>query len=296
MDLLPLREKSHSRPFSAGAQRVYTSSNPLTFQPNHQDHNIQLYFYRLHNIFTKTLSCQSILPSRLPTSTSTSFIRSLLPRLLHIIIAALQLQFTIDSTKRVTPYSPSTETGYGRIIQEDFFLLSNLQENISITSSNLSPPHIKMTIDMDWSPSFCLACDRQTDDKAYCSEACRLAEYDASSNAGSTASSPASPRAPMSWPAAKEAYNGYYMEPTYNFRSSKTSTSSRSSTQRTMSTPVTTKPILSPSNSQSSLFSMQSTQSASTESSQLSEESRRALREYASAFDQSRYSRRQSAH
>jgi hypothetical protein len=53
--------------------------------------------------------------------------------------------------------------------------------------------------------------------------------------------------------------------------------------------------VLTPSSSQSSLFSMQSTHSSiSAEPIQLSDESRKALRAYASSFDQSRYSRRQS--
>jgi hypothetical protein len=160
---------------------------------------------------------------------------------------------------------------------------------------------------MDWSPAFCLACDRQTDGKVYCSEACRLAEYDAGSNAGSAASSPISPRAPMSWPATRPANNGFYMEPAYNFSTAKpygTTPSPRAATfyrTRPQSSPVsyTSKPVLTPSSSQSSLFSMQSTQSSastSAEPSQLSDESRRALRAYASSFDQSRYSRRQSTH
>lgn len=34
-----------------------------------------------------------------------------------------------------------------------------------------------MTNGMEWSNSFCLACDKQTDGDVYCSEACRLAEY-----------------------------------------------------------------------------------------------------------------------
>jgi hypothetical protein len=52
---------------------------------------------------------------------------------------------------------------------------------------------------------------------------------------------------------------------------------------------------LTPSSSQSSLFSMQSSTSlTSTEPVHLSDESKRALRAYASSFDQSRYQRRQS--
>lgn len=161
-----------------------------------------------------------------------------------------------------------------------------------------------MTFDMDWSPDFCLACDRQTDGNVYCSEACRLAEYEkSSSNAGSTASSPTSPRG-LSWPTTRPSNNGFYMEPAYNFSNAQpygTTPPLRTpqfyQPSRPQSSPVTfnTKPILTPSSSQSSLFSMRSTTSSTAaEPVQLSDESRKALRAYASSFDQSRYSRRQS--
>ena len=158
-----------------------------------------------------------------------------------------------------------------------------------------------MTFDMEWSPAFCLACDRQTDGNVYCSEACRLAEYENASTAGSPASSPTSPRAPVSWSAARQPSNGFFMEP-YNFHNAQpygTTPSPRNSqfsySARPKSSPVVSKATLTPSSSQSSLFSMQSTHSStSTEPIQLSDESRKALRAYASSFDQSRYSRRQS--
>ncbi|RFU31889.1 hypothetical protein B7463_g4448, partial [Scytalidium lignicola] len=156
-----------------------------------------------------------------------------------------------------------------------------------------------MTWDMDWSPDFCLACDRQTDGKAYCSEACRLSEYEGAH--GSTASSPAPSR--NSWPSHKG--NGFYLPPAYNFSTARpygTTPSPRASyfpkTSRPQSSlePLSTRPTLTPSSSQSSLFSMQSTASSSiSEPLQLSEESRKALKAYASSFDQSRYQRRGSA-
>jgi hypothetical protein len=164
-----------------------------------------------------------------------------------------------------------------------------------------------MSFNMDWSPDFCLACDRQTDGNVYCSEACRLAEYEkSSSNAGSTASSPTSPRG-VSWPTARRSNNGFYMEPAYNFSNAQpygTTSSPRTShfyqPSKPQASPITynSKPVLTPSSSQSSLFSMQSTStttSTAVEPSQLSDESRKALRAYASSFDQSRYSRRQSS-
>jgi hypothetical protein len=53
---------------------------------------------------------------------------------------------------------------------------------------------------------------------------------------------------------------------------------------------------LTPSSSQSSLFSMQSNVSTSSEQSHLSEQAKKELRAYASSFDRSRYQRRQSAY
>jgi hypothetical protein len=164
-----------------------------------------------------------------------------------------------------------------------------------------------MTTDMDWSPDFCLACDRQTDGNVYCSEACRLAEYEvASSTTVSLASSPTSARSPVSWSTTKPSNNGFYMEPAYNFSKAQpygTTPSSRASnfyqSARPQTSPVSysSKPVLTPSSSQSSLFSMQSNASSTaSEPAQLSDESRKALRAYASSFDQSRYSRRQSTH
>ncbi|KAG9249016.1 hypothetical protein BJ878DRAFT_199376 [Calycina marina] len=160
-----------------------------------------------------------------------------------------------------------------------------------------------MSFDMDWSPSFCLACDRQTEGRVYCSEDCRLAEYEqASSNAGSTASSPVPPRAPVSWPTTKTS-NGFYMEPAYNFSKaqpygvSRLVSSQSPSKSSTTTTTTSSRPILTPSSSHSSLLSLKSTASATAgEPAQLSDESRKALCAYASSFDQSRYSRRQSAH
>lgn len=162
---------------------------------------------------------------------------------------------------------------------------------------------------MDWSHSFCLACDRQTEGSVYCSEACRLAEYEVASHAGSTASSPTAARSSVSWPVTKQSNNGFFMEPAYNFGNAQpygTTPSPRSShffqTSRPQSSPGTlgsSQTILTPSSSQSSLFSMQSTHSSTSTSSepiQLSDESRKALRAYASSFDQSRYQRRQSTH
>ncbi|OBT82322.1 hypothetical protein VE02_08190 [Pseudogymnoascus sp. 03VT05] len=154
-----------------------------------------------------------------------------------------------------------------------------------------------MAQEIDWSPSYCLACDRQTDTSAYCSESCRLAEYESS----------ASPSSSPSWPSHSHSHTPFQLPSAYDF-SRKTSSAIRPAVharahsqpqprqlqqQATYSVPrLQTRPVLTPSSSQSSLFSMQSGASVGEV---VSEEARRELRGYASAFDQSRYQRRQSA-
>ena len=158
-----------------------------------------------------------------------------------------------------------------------------------------------MSHNMDWSPDFCLACDRQTDGSAYCGEACRLADYE-KANSGSEASSPTSQRGSIQWPTARPS-NNFYLPPAYNFAAYKSppyssTRASQSSTSRPQSSPTvaSSKPLLTPSSSQSSLFSMRSSSSASSEPAQLTEEAQRELRAYASSFDRSRYQRRQSTY
>jgi len=148
--------------------------------------------------------------------------------------------------------------------------------------------------DMDWSPEYCLACDRQTDGSAYCSETCRLAEYERAAS-GSEASSPASNHGQSSW-AGRNTHatsNNFYLPSAYDF--SKPTRSQRAQTQPTQYA----RRGLTPSSSQSSLFSMQSHTStsssgSSTDQTLMSEEAKKELRAYNSSFDQSRYNRRHS--
>ncbi|KFY77562.1 hypothetical protein V499_03075 [Pseudogymnoascus sp. VKM F-103] len=142
--------------------------------------------------------------------------------------------------------------------------------------------------DMDWSPTFCLACDRQTSGNAYCGEDCRLAEY-GGANTGSEASSPASHQASISWPSKPS--NNFYVPSAYDVTKRPSTSSSH---PRPQTQPIYTRPVLTPSSSQSSLFSMQSSSSTSSEQVQLSDKARRELRGYASSFDQFRNHRRQS--
>lgn len=157
-----------------------------------------------------------------------------------------------------------------------------------------------MAQEIDWSPSYCLACDRQTDTGAYCSESCRLAEYETF----------ASPSSSPSWPTSRSPFQ---LPSAYDFSQRSSASTNTTAHARAHSQPLArqatyppvtrqpaytvtrpaARPLLTPSSSQSSLFSMQS--AASGGSDLVSDEARRELRGYASAFDQSRYQRRQSA-
>ncbi|MCJ1361684.1 hypothetical protein MMC16_000784 [Acarospora aff. strigata] len=165
-----------------------------------------------------------------------------------------------------------------------------------------------MTAEMDWSPDFCLACDRQSSSGAYCSQACRLADIE---KAGSEPVSPTSPRPPASWASScLGTGSGFFLPPAVNFAAYKppSMASSSSATFRTPSTSATqpsyfsgqvprsqttptssidspSKRALTPSSSRTSLSSIQTT---STQEGQLSDQARSELRGYASSFDQVR--------
>ncbi|KAF5027679.1 hypothetical protein F66182_163 [Fusarium sp. NRRL 66182] len=149
-----------------------------------------------------------------------------------------------------------------------------------------------------WAHSFCLACDKQVQSStdAYCSESCRLADFEKTSTTSSQASSPGLASPSYQW-SSKSSSPGFYLSPVYDFSNAKPYGS------RHMSQP-TFKPYgteqstsntrtLTPSSSHSSLCSMQST-STTGESSQLSDKARKELRAYAVSFEQVRTQRRRS--
>lgn len=143
----------------------------------------------------------------------------------------------------------------------------------------------------DWTYQFCLGCDKQTDGATYCSEACRLADYEkTSSTTSSAASSPLMSGPPLDWTLAADLSttknpDGYF-SPAYDFALA------QSSTQRE------TTYTLSPSASHTSLCSMRSTSSSSAglDAAQLSEKAAKELREYARSFESVRLQRRRSSH
>lgn len=141
-----------------------------------------------------------------------------------------------------------------------------------------------------WTHSFCLACDKQvhSSTEAYCSESCRLADFDKNSTPSSQASSPGF--SPPSYPwTSKSNASGMYLSPAYDFNNAKP--------YGTASKPTKTEQLtarsLTPSSSHSSLCSMQST-STTGELSLLSDKARKELRAYAVSFDAVRMQRRRS--
>ncbi|RKU47404.1 hypothetical protein DL546_007686 [Coniochaeta pulveracea] len=149
---------------------------------------------------------------------------------------------------------------------------------------------------LDWTHNFCLSCDKQTDGTTYCSESCRLADYEKTASTPSSGmSSPALADGDASsfpWTFSKPTTSSrpLYLAPAYDFSSARPYGSS----PRTRSTDsaYSSKP-LSPSNSHCSLSSMRSSSSTSS-TTQLSDKTTRELRAYAYSFDAVRLQRRKS--
>jgi ECL1/2/3 zinc binding proteins len=170
-------------------------------------------------------------------------------------------------------------------IRRVFLIISSFHQSFD---SYLTMPSF-----MDWSPDYCLSCDKQTSGDAYCSQACRLADLEASGSA------PPSPMNTESSPFG--APTGFYLPPpidwsAYRHNSSNRVQASRPAAQHTPSnfysrysitSPVkiqaSPKRTLTPSTSRTSLSSLGS--SASAESVNMSEDIRSELRSYASSFD-----------
>ncbi|KAL2143911.1 hypothetical protein VTI28DRAFT_9899 [Corynascus sepedonium] len=146
----------------------------------------------------------------------------------------------------------------------------------------------------DWEHQFCLGCDKQTDGATYCSESCRLADYEKtspsspSSAPSSTAGSPASSSFPIDWMLSRPTTTSstkFYLSPAYDFALAQPVTRRGSTQSQT----------LSPSASHASLCSMRSNSSAGLDAAQLSEKAARELRAYARSFESVRLQRRRSA-
>ncbi|KAK3989846.1 hypothetical protein QBC44DRAFT_78792 [Cladorrhinum sp. PSN332] len=123
----------------------------------------------------------------------------------------------------------------------------------------------------DWDHQFCLGCDKQTEESTYCSESCRIADYEKTS-----------PSSGVSSPAFNQ--QKFYLTPFYEF-----SPFSSSATTRT----------LSPCPSHTSLSSLRSNSSStstttSAQQQQMAERSAKELRAYARSFESVRLQRRRS--
>lgn len=170
-----------------------------------------------------------------------------------------------------------------------------------INSTLFTHQHINtlLTMSSDWAHAFCLTCDKQTDGTTYCSESCRLADYETTSS--TTSSGPSSPSFTGSsypWSFSKPATSStkFYLSPAYDFttRQPYGSTTQTSSTKRNDSLTPPNR-ILSPSSSHSSLCSMRSSSSAGADAAQqLSEKAKKELLAYASSFENVRSQRRRS--
>jgi len=169
-----------------------------------------------------------------------------------------------------------------------------------------------MTTELDWSHDFCLSCDRQIAEGAYCSQACRLADLE---KAGSS-----EPQTPMNFSSSasstasytSSSSAGFYLPPAVNFAAYKTTTrldSAPTSPNYYSTTPNSyfyhasppsaaygagspSKRSLSPSSSRSSLSSISSTQPTQGLSAQAAHE----LKGYVSSFDQTRDRKRRLTH
>lgn len=156
-------------------------------------------------------------------------------------------------------------------------------------------------MELNWAPDYCLACDKQTECETYCSQSCRLADLEKSSNWSGSAS-PITP----SWTSSdSNRGSGFYLSPAFNFaaykapptiptwpvsgQSASQQTSYFSPTSASQNAPSRT---LSPSSSRSSLNSTSTTSSTSSHQTSLSEQARTELRGYTNSFDNTRNWRR----
>lgn len=152
-----------------------------------------------------------------------------------------------------------------------------------------------MSSDLSWEHQYCLACDRQTDGATYCSESCRLSDFEkASSSASSPTGYPTSTASDFSWTTPR-SQGRFFLSPAYDFSNAQpygsTPAPHHSLTKR--SEPSSAR-ILTPSSSHSSLCSLQSTSSIGSVGTQLSDKARKQLRDYASSFEHAQLQRRRS--
>ncbi|KAK7977636.1 hypothetical protein PG996_003690 [Apiospora saccharicola] len=158
-----------------------------------------------------------------------------------------------------------------------------------------------MSFDQSWDHQFCLSCDRQTDGATYCSESCRLSDFESSSPStmmNTRSSSLGLAASSHSWATSKSASSKFYLSPAYDFSNAQPygSTPQPQSplAQRSELMSASSGRALTPSSSHSSLCSLQSNSSIGSDSKRLSEKAKKQLRDYASSFEHAKVQRRRS--
>jgi hypothetical protein len=150
-----------------------------------------------------------------------------------------------------------------------------------------------MAFDPSWEHQYCLSCDRQTDGATYCSESCRLSDFDKSSTSYNTLSN--SPGSNLTWSGSKPSTK-FYLPPAYDFTHPQPygSPSHSHTMVRRPDSMYSNGGQLTPSSSHSSLNSLQSSSSTANEGRKLSDKAKKQLRDYASSFEHARDVRRRS--
>ncbi|KAI0485472.1 hypothetical protein F4859DRAFT_471264 [Xylaria cf. heliscus] len=155
-------------------------------------------------------------------------------------------------------------------------------------------PTVKMSSDPSWEPEFCLYCDRQTDGALYCSESCRLRDFESSSTSlNTTSGSPGLASSSFQWSVPRNQTK-FYLPPAYDFTNPRPygSTPMPQSHASQLSGSSSSSGGLTPSSSHSSLCSLGSTASSTSESPQISDKTKKHLRDYASSFEHARTQQR----
>ncbi|KAI2631682.1 hypothetical protein GGS21DRAFT_522670 [Xylaria nigripes] len=148
--------------------------------------------------------------------------------------------------------------------------------------------------DPSWEHEFCLYCDTQTDGALYCSESCRLRDFEKSASLNNTEGSTDYAGSSPQWSVPRNQTK-FYLPPAYDF----------TNPQPYGSTPLPQSPLdgcsgsssssgpgLTPSSSHSSLCSLGSTSSSRSEAPQISDKTKKHLRDYASSFEHARTQQR----
>ncbi|KAH6640730.1 hypothetical protein F5144DRAFT_482477 [Chaetomium tenue] len=235
--------------------------------------------------------------SRCQTPPIRSQMTRVVPRQGHVMLTPCKKKFFLHTPRQGPLLLVSDKRGLAQIaafgpLQDQPHHTSHpgrkWRATFSLRTSNSGLRRPTTIMSFDWEHQFCLGCDKQTDGATYCSESCRLADYEKTSPStpSSAASSPALSGPPPDWALSRPTTTSntkFYLSPAYDFGLAQPSTR-RGSTQ-----------TLSPSASHTSLCSMRSNSSAGLDAAQLSEKAARELRAYARSFESVRLQRRRSA-